>query len=335
MSKKTKECDLSVVVPIFNGSQWLNVFLESLSDCLLSAGLEDAPVYIVNDGSTDSTLEILKTCTYLNIQIINQENAGRLPARIRGLSEVQTTFCLLIDVKVTLKKSSLSFALDNLRRKPMSCWTAHVDYALINWSSVVWVVLEKFAWRAYWKDPRRIHFFKEHFDDYPKGTTALIGNSKILLTAMNDYTPKVNNLAHANDDTAILRSIAMNYGIHLSPEYSCTYHPRTSFLQFIKHVFNRGIFFVDGHLNTSSGIMHKILKLAVGAVLATGVSIFFPLFLWLAFAGLLGFLFFTNQVTDLPPTKRLLFLVMMFPFSVLYLSGVTTGIFHRLTTKFG
>ena len=321
--------DLSIVVPVYNGSQWLRQFLNTLAERLSECGLMNAPIYIINDGSTDTTQEILENHIGLSLKIINQPNSGRLSARIRGLSEVKTPFCLLIDVKVTLDESSLIFALEQLRSQPNTCWTAHVEYAVVNWSSVVWIVLEKFLWRRYWKEPKLVVFAGQDFDEYPKGTTALIGHTKILFNAMTEYVPTVSNAAHASDDTAILRSIAATYGIHLSPNYSCTYHPRNSSKQFVQHVFNRGIFLVDGHFNKTSGVFRKILKLAAVTGLIAVVSLKFPLMLWLSILGFLITVLATNRVTDIPFRKRLVLLVMLIPFTLLYLSGVLAGIFYR------
>jgi hypothetical protein len=55
-----------------------------------------------------------------------------------------------------------------------------------------------------------------------------------------------------NDDTSIIRWIASQERINISPEYACTYAPRTTLEAFTRHAFHRGIVFLDGHGRTAS-----------------------------------------------------------------------------------
>ena len=147
---------------------------------------------------------------------------------------------------------------------------------------------------------------------------------------MTEYVPTISNAAFASDDTAILRSIAEVFGINLSPAYSCTYHPRNSIRQYVKHVFNRGIFFVDGHLNKVSGLFRKIIKIVTATTLFIVVSLVSPVFFLVSTSGLLIIALFTDLITDIPIKKRFLFLMMILPFCLIYFSGVTAGMYHRM-----
>ena len=71
---KKEDIKISVVIPIFN----VETYLPQCLDSILSQTLKDIEVICVNDGSTDTSLKILKD--YLSrdkrIKIIDKENAG-------------------------------------------------------------------------------------------------------------------------------------------------------------------------------------------------------------------------------------------------------------------
>ena len=71
MKEKTK---ISVIVPVYNGEEFLSQCLDSI----LAQTLQDIEILCVNDGSTDNSLKILKGYAKKDkrIQIINQKNQG-------------------------------------------------------------------------------------------------------------------------------------------------------------------------------------------------------------------------------------------------------------------
>lgn len=84
---------LSVIVPIFNASQFLK---ESL-DSVLNQNVQDLEVICVNDGSTDNSLEILKGYKDKRIKIFSQENKGPSATRNRGLKEAEGEYVAFFD----------------------------------------------------------------------------------------------------------------------------------------------------------------------------------------------------------------------------------------------
>lgn len=75
---------VSVIVPVYNGEKYLDQCLGSL----LGQTLKEMEVICVNDGSTDSSLEILERTAAIDprLKIVTQDNRGIGPARSRGLS---------------------------------------------------------------------------------------------------------------------------------------------------------------------------------------------------------------------------------------------------------
>jgi len=75
---------VSVIVPVYNTSKYLRRCL----DALVNQTLEDIEILLINDGSTDDSLDILMNYQnkYPNkIKVISKENGGQATARNRGI----------------------------------------------------------------------------------------------------------------------------------------------------------------------------------------------------------------------------------------------------------
>jgi len=103
------------------------------------------------------------------------------------------------------------------------------------------------AWRDYFDDPRPTSYGLADFDRYPKGTTCFLAPRALLLDAFAQFRSSYADIRLANDDTPVLRAVAAQERIHLSPEFACVYSPRTNATSFFRHAVHRGTVFVDGH----------------------------------------------------------------------------------------
>jgi glycosyltransferase involved in cell wall biosynthesis len=63
---------ISVILPVYNAQAYLRESIQSI----LSQSLTDFELIIINDGSTDQSLEIIQSYTDDRIKLINQSNAG-------------------------------------------------------------------------------------------------------------------------------------------------------------------------------------------------------------------------------------------------------------------
>jgi len=84
---------LSIVVPIFNVGRLIVDCLDSLRDLSLAG----AQIVLVNDGSTDDSMELAMACSEASWIIITQPNAGLAAARNRGLNACDRQFVCFID----------------------------------------------------------------------------------------------------------------------------------------------------------------------------------------------------------------------------------------------
>lgn len=83
-------------MPVYNTANMLEKCLESIQ----LQTFDDFELILINDGSTDNSLEILykfKQESNLRIKIINQQNSGAAMARNRGLEEAEGETVLFLD----------------------------------------------------------------------------------------------------------------------------------------------------------------------------------------------------------------------------------------------
>ena len=104
--------DLSIIVPIYNVEKYVRSCMESI----FKQGLEEPryEVIIVNDGSTDKSMEMIADITqqHKNITIINQENLSLSVARNNGIAIAKGEYIMMPDSDDLLIENSLPILLD-------------------------------------------------------------------------------------------------------------------------------------------------------------------------------------------------------------------------------
>ena len=88
---------ISVIIAAYNAEEYLSetldsIFLQTMND-------SEYEVIIINDGSSDSTLDILNSYkqTYSNLIIIDKENGGPSSARNAGLDIAKGEYVFFFD----------------------------------------------------------------------------------------------------------------------------------------------------------------------------------------------------------------------------------------------
>ena len=85
---------VSVIVPVFNVEKYLDICLDSL----FNQTFEDFEIICINDGSTNSSEEILKDFQQKDkrIIILEQQNLGPSAARNNGIKTAKGELFLLL-----------------------------------------------------------------------------------------------------------------------------------------------------------------------------------------------------------------------------------------------
>ena len=90
------KCKISIVMPVYNVERYLRMCLDSI----LNQTFKDFEIIIVNDGSTDGSLSILKEYeqNYKDlIQVYTTENKGVSHARNYGIERAKGEYLLFVD----------------------------------------------------------------------------------------------------------------------------------------------------------------------------------------------------------------------------------------------
>lgn len=84
---------ISIVIPLYNKEQGIASTLQTV----LKQTYQDFEIVIVNDGSTDHSVEEVKKVTDPRIRLIHQNNAGVSAARNRGIEESKGEYIAFLD----------------------------------------------------------------------------------------------------------------------------------------------------------------------------------------------------------------------------------------------
>jgi glycosyltransferase involved in cell wall biosynthesis len=85
---------VTVLLPVYNAEKYLPEAIESI----LNQTFQDFELLIINDGSTDGSLRIIKSYTDLRIRVLNlEQNVGLVKALNIGLSEVHSEYIIRTD----------------------------------------------------------------------------------------------------------------------------------------------------------------------------------------------------------------------------------------------
>lgn len=85
--------DISVIIPLYNKGPYIQRCLQSVFNQTRQA----SEIIIVNDGSTDNSLQMAAEVKDERIRIFTQENAGVSAARNRGIEEAKGTYIAFLD----------------------------------------------------------------------------------------------------------------------------------------------------------------------------------------------------------------------------------------------
>ena len=272
---------ISFIVPTFNGSQWLQETIRHIMEAISFAKVSKFEILVVNDGSTDDTVEVVQKIAASNnaVRLVSQKNGGRFIARRTGTTNARYPYLLFVDTRVFIGKKSLDYVIKKHHKDPTrNVWCSHVRVETKgNIYAKFWEAIAFIAWRKYFKKPRDISYGIYKFDDYPKGTTCFFIKKSILKEANSWFEKNTKDIKTSNDDTLLIRHIANDNSINVSPGFWCLYHARNKFVPYIKHVFHRGKVFVDGFLrNDGNRFFIPLILFLMISILLPILILFYP-----------------------------------------------------------
>lgn len=102
--------DLQIVVPAYNVKKYLEVCMESI---LSQKTTYSFIVYLVDDGSTDGTSELIeKFATSPLVKVIHQQNRGFSGARNRGMQKIEARYLMFVDSDDFLYENAIQHLME-------------------------------------------------------------------------------------------------------------------------------------------------------------------------------------------------------------------------------
>ncbi|MDY6784731.1 MAG: glycosyltransferase [Cyanobacteriota bacterium] len=118
---------ISVIISVYNGENTIRETIESI----LNQTFRDFELIIINDGSTDSTLDIISSILDSRIQVFSYANAGLNVSRNRGISRANGEYISLIDADDLWTVDKLELQFKALQENPDAAvaysWTDYID----------------------------------------------------------------------------------------------------------------------------------------------------------------------------------------------------------------
>jgi glycosyltransferase involved in cell wall biosynthesis len=118
---------VSVIIPVYNGEKTIRETIKSV----LQQTFADFEIIVINDGSTDATLEILFEIQDPRIQIFSYPNARQAASRNRGLEHAQGDYIAFLDADDLWIRDKLELQFKALQSHPEAAfaysWTDYID----------------------------------------------------------------------------------------------------------------------------------------------------------------------------------------------------------------
>src|SRR5919202_2122484 len=118
---------ISVVIPVYNGEKTIKETIESV----LNQTFSDFELIVINDGSQDSTLEIVSGIQDPRLKVFSFTNAGLSASRNRGVSQATGEYISFLDADDLWTPDKLESQLKALQANPQAAvaysWTDYID----------------------------------------------------------------------------------------------------------------------------------------------------------------------------------------------------------------
>jgi glycosyltransferase involved in cell wall biosynthesis len=118
---------ISVIIPVYNGEKTIKETIESV----LNQTVSDFEIVIINDGSQDSTLEVVSRISAPLLKVFSYPNAGVSVSRNRGISQAAGDYVSFLDADDLWTPDKLETQLKALQANPKAAvaysWTDWID----------------------------------------------------------------------------------------------------------------------------------------------------------------------------------------------------------------
>ncbi|WP_309574196.1 glycosyltransferase family 2 protein [Candidatus Bacteroides intestinigallinarum] len=113
---------VSIVIPVYNTEKYVRQAVESV----MSQTLKELEIIIINDGSSDKSLDILQKLSNTDnrIRVYSQLNQGQSVARNTGISHAHGEYIYFMDSDDLLEKDAMELCY-------YKCKEAQLDFVFL------------------------------------------------------------------------------------------------------------------------------------------------------------------------------------------------------------
>lgn len=105
-----KDEKISIIVPVYNSEKYIEKCIKSI----INQTYKNLEIIVINDGSTDKTLDILNNINDSRVAIYSQKNKGVSNARNFGLEKCKTKYCMFVDSDDYLEINAIDILYDSM-----------------------------------------------------------------------------------------------------------------------------------------------------------------------------------------------------------------------------
>lgn len=100
-----KQAKISIIVPVYNAADYIEKCIGSIQ----AQSIKELQIILVNDGSTDNSLEICRSLKKMDerIELVHQENSGASAARNEGMRYAKAQWVMFVDSDDWLEEGAL------------------------------------------------------------------------------------------------------------------------------------------------------------------------------------------------------------------------------------
>lgn len=209
---------VSVVIPLYNKGSYIARALNSV----LAQTFQDFEVIVVNDGSTDSGAEIVRSFFDPRVRLIQQENHGVSVARNKGVIEARGKLIAFLDADDEWTPEHLEVLLRLKEYYPEAGAYATAYIYMCRGSKIRYPYfrcIPKGPWEGLLQS-----YFKSALLGDPPVSASTVGIPKDVLIEIGGF----NTMAWAGEDLELWERIALKYPIAFSWDGIGIYHTEAS-----------------------------------------------------------------------------------------------------------
>jgi glycosyltransferase involved in cell wall biosynthesis len=257
-----------VIVPVYNGEEVIEACLQSITTQENAVIGKDYSVLVIDDGSTDRTVEIAGR---FPVKIISLgENRGRIIARLTGARDARADRLFFVDSRVTIPPGLIA-SLSQFDPNPAVIGVEAAPKSQRSIFERIFFLIRRkyYGTQNYPFQEKDLLITAANFKRSPKGTTILLIDRDLFLRLIPERTGK-----DVNDDTLLFHNLVFRERIGLlrSRKIKIEYDPTRRFSSFLKWLYERGIRFADYYFS-QGGQFHKHFLVFLGLALAFLIAI--------------------------------------------------------------